>query len=153
MGCTQKVRTYWLPKDLIAEIPYLVEYFCAGGRVPSLCLISTQRTHIWSCIRFCFSTAVAQAAEAAGSGSLANSTGIWVSGFVFASGSFLHRAGEGLLGCRRLWKPFLRWQLKFMWFLIVCKQSLLKLALNLRGGQLASKGMLAELVWSLPFFS
>lgn len=32
-----------------------------------------------------------------------------------------------------------------MWFLIVCKQSLLNLALNVRPGQLASKGMVVDL--------
>lgn len=39
--------------------------------------------------------------------------------------------GGAVLAVRSFWKPFLLWQFKFMWFLIVCKQSLLNPAPSL----------------------
>lgn len=99
---TQKVQRHRLPETLIAEIqPVRVDFYAVTSSLvvsPLFTIwICTQRACVWSLVRFWFAITLARACSISSRICFpANSTGLWLGGFVFASGPSLHRAKEGL---------------------------------------------------------
>lgn len=135
-GDHTKVQRPGLPEAPFAAIRPDGDALSCGHLPLGGCPVSTiafaLKERVWSHGRFWFAITPAQACSRSSRICFpANSTVCGLVALCLPLGLPCTGWGGAVLAVRSFWKPFLLWQFKFMWFLIVCKQSLLNPAPSL----------------------